>query len=315
MTLTPIKLLKPGVTKNTLLNLKNESMEIDTTDYIESMIEQDSRAKKLLAIEDASEMAKLYFHEKGVFEKIAKDLEKEVGKEFTFHCKNIDTMKLKKKSVHEYIMMEIIYENGTGHYGMAAVDHNKKTVKLYDPMVKEESDFKSSLKKALPRTYTITEYKNKYQPTGGFVSESLEEFKELGFSRKSAEDAYELSQFDELSQHHFCYVESLLAMMNHMGYGNPGPNDPRDRLTFVKRVIWGLLHKYVPMTSRSSAQWKYFEKNFPYIVETRSLTGKRLRMVHGFIQIPPAVIRLKKLKFCEDIDSSWSLKRIVDWAA
>ena len=68
MSLVPIKLLKNGVSKNTLLNLKNESAEIDTDDYIESRIETNPRARKLLAIEDASEMAKLYLHKSGLFE-------------------------------------------------------------------------------------------------------------------------------------------------------------------------------------------------------------------------------------------------------
>ena len=85
MSLIPIKLLKNGTTKNTLLNLKNETSEVDTDDYIESRIMTNSRARKLLAIEDASEMAKLYLHKKGVFEKIAADLKKETGKDFTFH--------------------------------------------------------------------------------------------------------------------------------------------------------------------------------------------------------------------------------------
>ena len=83
----------------------------------------------------------------------------------------------------------------------------------------------------------------------------------------------------------------------------------------MKRVIWGLLHKYVPREKRRSAQWKYFVKNFPYIMETRTPTGTRLRMVRGYIQVPPAVITLKKLNLRDDIDETWSLKRIVDWSA
>ena len=318
MSLIPIKLLKNGTTKNTLLNLKNETSEIDTDDYIESRIMTNSRARKLLAIEDASEMAKLYLHKKGVFEKIAADLKKETGKDFTFHCKKTKTMKVKKKSDIEYVMMEIAYDNTTGHYGLAKVNHKNKTARLYDSMVKDESDFKAPLEKVLTKRYKVTESKNKLQPTGGFVAGSFEEFKDPNYSdgipKKVLEDAYELSQYDELSQHHFCYVESLLAMMNDMGHGDPGPGDPRDRLTFVKRVIWGLLHKYVPKEKRKSAQWKYFAKNFPYIMETRSPTGKRLKMVHGYIQVPPAVITLKKLNLRDDIDDTWSLKRIIDWA-
>ena len=319
MSLIPIKLLKNGTTKNTLLNLKNESSEIDTDDYIESRIMTNSRARKLLAIEDASEMAKLYLHKKGIFEKIARDLKKETGKEFTFHCKKTKAMKVKKKTDIEYVMMEIAYDNSTGHYGLAKVNHKNKTARLYDSMVKDESDFKGPLEKVLTKRYNVTESKNKLQPTGGFVAGSFEEFKEPNYSggvpKKLLEDAYELSQYDELSQHHFCYVESLLAMMNDMGHGNPGPGDPRDRLTFVKRVIWGLLHKYVPKEKRKSSQWKYFVKNFPYIMETRSLTGNRLKMVRGYIQVPPGVITLKKLNLRDDIDETWSLKRIIDWSA
>ena len=319
MRLIPIKLLKAGVSKNTLLNLKNESSEIDTSDYIESIIEKNSRAKQLLAIEDASEMAKLYLHKKGVFEKIVRDIKKETGKEFTFQCKKTKAMKIKKKSDIEYIMMEVAYDNSTGHYGMAKVNHKNKTARLYDSMVKSESDFKAPLEKVLTDTYKLSVSKNAPQPTGGFVAGSLEEFREPSYSggvpKKLVEDAYELSQYDELSQHHFCYVESLLAMMNDLGHGDPGPGDPRDRLTFVKRVIWGLLHKYIPKEKRRSAQWKYFVENFPYIMETRGSTGKRLKMVRGYVQVPPAVITLKKMNLRDDIDETWSLKRIIDWSA
>ena len=104
-------------------------------------------------------------------------------------------------------------------------------------------------------------------------------------------------------------------MMNDLGHGDPGPGDPRDRLTFVKRVVWGLIHKYVPKDKRRSSQWKYFVKNFPYIMETRSPTGKRLKMVRGYVQVPPYKSSLKKLNLRNDIDDSWSLERIVKWAA
>ena len=319
MNLIPIKMLKNGVTKNTLLNLKKESSEIDTTDYIESRILTDSRAKKLLAIEDASEMAKKYLHKGGIFEKIMWDIKNETGKNFTFRCTTTDAMKVKKRGSLEYILMEKSYDNGAGHYGMARVNHMERNGRFFDSMMKSESDFKAPLDKVLTKRYTLTESKNKLQPTGGFVAGSLEEFKEPNYSggvpKKVLDEAYELSQYDELSQHHFCYVESLLAMMNDLGHGDPGPGDPRDRLTFVKRVVWGLIHKYVPKTNRRSAQWRYFVANFPYILETRSPNGKRLRMVRGYVQVPPYTVTLKKLDLRGDIDDSWSLKRIVDWSA
>ena len=319
MNLIPIKMLKNGVTKNTLLNLKKESSEIDTTDYIESRILTDSRAKKLLAIEDASEMAKKYLHKGGIFEKIMWDIKNETGKNFTFRCTTTDAMKVKRRGSLEYILMEKSYDNGAGHYGMARVNHMERNGRFFDSMMKSESDFKAPLDKVLTKRYTLTESKNKLQPTGGFVAGSLEEFKEPNYSggvpKKVLDEAYELSQYDELSQHHFCYVESLLAMMNDLGHGDPGPGDPRDRLTFVKRVVWGLIHKYVPKTNRRSAQWRYFVANFPYILETRSPNGKRLRMVRGYVQVPPYTVTLKKLDLRGDIDDSWSLKRIVDWSA
>lgn len=319
MNLIPIKLLKNGVTKNTLLNLKKEKSEIDLTDYIESKILTNARAKKLLAIEDASEMAKLYLHKKGLFEKIMRDIKEETGKIFTFQCSKTNAMKVKKRGELEYILMEASYDNGTGHYGMVRVNHMERTGKFFDSMMKRESDFKAPLEKALTKRYKLSESKNKPQPTGGFVAGSPEEFKEPNYSggvpKKILDEAYELSQYDELSQHHFCYVESLLAMMNDLDYGDPGPGDPRDRLTFVKRVVWGLIHKYVPKEKRGSAQWKYFVKNFPYIMETRSPTGKRLKMVRGYVQVPPYKSSLKKLNLRDDIDDSWSLKRIVKWAA
>ena len=319
MKLIPIKLLKDENIKNTLLNLTQDNSEIDKDDYVESKMLTDLRSRQLMAIEDASEMAKLYLHRPGIFEKIARDIRYESGKDFGFQCSRTDEMELNTEYPFEYIMMEVSYDENTGHYGMARVDHKEKTAKFYDSMTKAESDFKAPLEKLLTDQYTLIMSKNHPQPTGGFVSRTFEDFKDPKYSggvpKALLKRAFELSQYDELSQHHFCYVESLLAMMNDLGLCNPGPGDPRDRLTFIKRVVWGLIHKYNP--KRDTVQWKYFETNFRYIVETRSKLGKRLKMVRGYIQVPGNGdnITLKTLYFRDDIDKSWTLKEIVNWAA
>jgi hypothetical protein len=320
MKLIPIKLLTDESVKNTLLNLKKDNSEIDKDDYIESKILTDVKARQLLAIEDASEMAKRYLHKPGIFEKIAEDIKLETQVDFEFQCSDVSTMKFKKRRGLEYILMEVSYDdNNTGHYGVAKVNHYDKAVRLYDSMVKVESDFKTPLENLLTQRYTLTISKSHLQPTGGFVAESFEKFKDPDYSdgvpKKMLEKAFELSQYDELSQHHFCYVESLLAIMNDLGLGNPGPGDPRDRLVFIKRVVWGLIHKYTPV--RNTVQWNYFETNFRYIFETKNSYGKRFKMIHGYIQIPTdeVNIRLKTLHLRDDIDEKWTLKEIVDWAA
>jgi hypothetical protein len=319
MKLIPIKLLKDENIKNTLLNLTQDNSEIDKDDYVESKMLTDLRSRQLMAIEDASEMAKLYLHAPGIFEKIARDIRYESGEDFGFQCSRTDEMELNPEYPFEYIMMEVSYDENSGHYGMSRIDHNERTAKFYDSMTKVESDFKAPLENLLTDQYTLTMSKNHPQPTGGFVSKTFEDFKDPKYSggvpKALLKRAFELSQYDELSQHHFCYVESLLAMMNDLGLSNPGPGDPRDRLIFIKRVVWGLIHKYIP--KRDTVQWKYFETNFRYIVETRSQLGKRLKMVRGYIQVPGNGdnITLKTLYFRDDIDKSWTLKKIVDWAA
>jgi len=46
--------------------------------------------------------------------------------------------------------------------------------------------------------------------------------------------------------------------------------------------------------------------------------GKRLPMKRGFIQVPPTrgttKYRLKKMCLRSDIDSSWTVNKIVDWS-
>ena len=77
MSLVPIKLIKDISTRNRLLKIKDETPEIDKNDYIESRITTNMRARNLMAIEDASEMAKDYLHREGFFVRFGEDIKKE----------------------------------------------------------------------------------------------------------------------------------------------------------------------------------------------------------------------------------------------
>ena len=322
MTLTPIKLLNNKAVRSNLLNVKGESSEIDQDDYLESRMLTDNRARNLMAIEDASELAKKYLHEDGVFEKIRDDIRAETGQNFSFSCRKTRNMKnLPARKGVEYMMMEWTPGNGTafGHYGMARVDHDNKKVNIYDSMANKGSAFEEYFGKR----YTVRTVNKigKPQPTGGDVMNDISTFKKKykdnlkKYKPVTIKKMFEISQYDELSQHHFCYIESFISLMVDLGMTKPGFKDPRERIKYIKRIIWGLIHKYVPKTRRRGSQWKYFVENFPYIMTTRTSTGELLKMKNGEFQIPPTgdvKYALKKLNLRNDIDSTWSLKRIVE---
>ena len=288
MELTPVKLLKNGPAKRTLLKLKGENTSnIDKKDYLESRMNKLTRARELMAIEDASEMAKLYLHAGGVFEKIIRALLRETGKKVTFRClKTSNKSKLPmKKSGLEYIMIEWMPNNGTnfGHYGMARVSHARKTVTVYDSMANSESPFENHFKKVYDGKYKIiTPNKiGRPQPTGGDVKSTPAEFKkhyDLKVVPASVKKMFEISQYDELSQHHFCYIESFISFMVDNRLAEPVYKDPRERLLYIKIVVWNLVHKYVPKTKQKGSQWKYFVTNFPYYMVSRTGEDKKLEL-------------------------------------
>jgi hypothetical protein len=312
MSLTPIKLIRDVSLRNKLLKIKRETAEIDKNDYIESRMTTNAKARNLMAIEDASEIAKSYLLKKNFFVRFGEDIKKESGKDFKFSFRETTAMERKRTPFNgaigiEYILMEHSYPDGSGHYGMAKVDHDTKIAIIYDSMTDIETDFEEPLRSLLGRRYKITMgtiYGCYPQPTGGFVSQSFTNFKNknsTGLSQKKLEEAFVISQYDELSQHHFCYMESFVAMMTDLGILRPGPKDPRERLEYIKKFIWRVIHKYVPVSNRKTAKWEYFEENFPYIMETTDKNGKRLPMRNGMIQLPPsngnARFRVKKIKF------------------
>ena len=331
MELTPIKLIKNRDVRDRLLRVKGETAEIDTSDYIESKMNTSLAARHLMAIEDAGEVAKQLLQRPGIFEKIGKDIKKEADYEFKFQCRRTSNMTKPTKTPNgiEYLHIAHTYPSGDGHYALARVNHNNKEIKLFNSMGANRTEFKNELRTVYGNRYTIRNKQSSFQPTGGFVSTNIENYKQLLKNtkinirnKKVLEKSFEISQYDELSQHHFCYIVACIAMMHDTLRTPLGPKDPRDRLTFIKRVVWALIHKYTPPSNRTSLKWKYFVTNFPYILQITNTNGKRFNLNH-IAQVPKFVeglnverVRksLAKLELLRGINSSWSLTQIMNWA-
>lgn len=313
----PIKLISNTNVRNHLLKLKNETSHIDTQDYIESRIHIKRSARDLMAIEDASEIAKQFLQERGIFEKIGEDIKKESGVHFKFVC---TTTPRKTHTGLEYRHIAHTYPDGGGHYGLVRVDHTAKTIKLFNSMGPNRREFIDELE----TSYSLKRDTTTFQPTGGFVTTDVKSYKQLLKDTKIRvpnteilEKSFKISQYDELSQHHFCYIEAFIAMM-HDTMGTPlGPKDPRDRLSFVKAIVWGLIHKYVPKAQRNTLEWTYFTTNFPYYMKVTDAQGQRFRLNH-IAQIPKSGEKIRKIlvkmELPGNIDAHWSLQRIVNWA-
>ena len=331
MDLVPIKLIRNRNVRNTLLRVKGETAEIDTSDYIERKMNTSIAARHLMAIEDAAEIAKRLIQRTGVFEQIGKDIKKEAGYDFSFKCRRTSTMTkpTKNRKGTEYLHIAHTYSNGDGHYALAKINHTNKSIKVFNSMGANRKEFRSELRTVYGNNYSIINKNSSFQPTGGFVTKNTKNYekflKNININirnKKVLEKSFEISQYDELSQHHFCYIEAFIAMM-HDTLGTPiGPEDPRNRLIFIKKVVWALVHKYTPPSNRTSLKWKYFEKNFPYFLRITNTNGQRFRLNH-VAQVPKVVngvnverVRksLVKLELPKGINSSWSLTQIMNWA-
>jgi len=359
----PVKLLPAGSNRTQLLNAIGErNVRFNQNDYIEKLAGRKANEGKsgkgqhaaitLLAIENASEIAKSYLHVTGMFEKMMGDV---IGtrENMTYQVKSSkNNLNIQRKSgaQENFILVEQKFGNGTGHYGLIHLKHRNGQVNVYDSMYDLDlSNFVNVARKwapmarswESPKVRSILGCKAKYiegwgvklqvQPTGGFVSSNYNNFLNANhngygiqikkqYGETVAKGAYKLSQFDEMSQHHFCYMESIYAMMLAVGLtNNPGPNDPRKRIAFIKKFIWGMIHKYTPKSKRRTAKWKYFSKTFPYIMATTSKTGKSLRLFRGATQLPDnnGEFSTKTLKMSwsgyDKIDPSWSLEDVLAW--
>ena len=369
----PVKLLPAGSNRNQLLKAIGEnSVKFDQNDFIEKLAGQKAKEGKMthaairvLAIENASEIAKGYLHAPGMFEQIMKDIIGTRGYisyqiKTTKNNLNIQRKKYPQDHHENFVLVSETFGNGSGHYGLIHLQHQNGKVRVYDSMYGEGSKFQNVAQK-----WTKTRYENRasatswdiptvrsifgckakmtnrsdgkgsnilsVQPSGGFVANNYNNFLNENYNgfgirikrlygETVAKGAFRLSQFDELSQHHFCYMESIYAMMLAIGLTkNPGPNDPRKRIAFIKKFIWGIIHKYTPKSKRGTAKWKYFSKTFPYTMTTTSKTGKSLRLWRGSVQLPDndGTFSTKTLRVSwngyDKIDPSWSLTDVLNW--
>ena len=362
----PVKLLPAGSNRTQLLKAIGEkSVNFDQNDFIEKLAGQKAKegkmthaAVRLLAIENASEIAKTYLHAPGMFEQIMKDIigtRENISYQIKTTKNNLNISR--KPGVYEnFILVDDKFNNGTGHYGLIHLQHKNGKVNVYDSMYGRGSAFEKVAKKwtskttwNVPKIRSIFGCKAKVrnrsdgsidviqvQPTGGFIATNYtnflnENYNGLGtngngtkilksYGETIAKGAFRLQQYDEMSQHHFCYMESIYAMMLAIGLTeNPGPNDPRKRIAFIKKFIWGMIHKYTPKSERGTAKWKYFSKTFPYIMTTQSKTGKSLRLWRGAVQLPDddGTFSTKTMgtswKGYDKIDPSWSLVDVLKW--
>lgn len=359
----PVKLLPAGSNRTQLLrDIGENTVRFNQNDYIEQrageMVESGKmghNAVTLLAIENASEVAKTYLHARGMFEKMMEDV---IGtrENMTYQVKSSkNNLNIQRKSgaQENFVLVEQKFGNGTGHYGLIHLKHQNGQVNVYDSMYDSDlSNFVNVAKKWAPQARSwnspkvrsilgckakVTDgffgntKKLQVQPTGGFVASNYNNFLNTNhngygirikreYGETVARGAFRLQQYDEMSQHHFCYMESIYAMMLAVGLtNNPGPNDPRKRISFIKKFIWGMIHKYTPKSKRRTAKWNYFSKTFPYILTTHSKTGKSLRMWKGVAQLPDndGKFSTKTLKASwggyDKIDPSWSLEDVLAW--
>ena len=356
----PVKLLPAGANRTRLMKVIGEkTLNFSRNDYIERTAGiktgggSRERARTLLAIENASEIAKTYLHAPGMFEKIMEDAIGTRARTMSYQIKNTtnNLNTTRKKYPHDtnqdFILLTHKFQNRTAHTGLLHIEHVNGKVTVYDSMYGMGSSFLtvalkqfgSKMEWSTPRVRSIFGCKAKVtagsekvqvQPSGGFVTSNYNNFTNTpgdwgatirnNYGEKVAKGAFRLSQYDELSQHHFCYMEALYAMMLAIGHTkNPGPNDPRKRISFIKKFIWGIIHKYTPKSKRNTAQWKYFSKTFPYIMTTTSKTGKTLRLFKGTIQLPDhdgsfgIGTKAMSWKGYDKIDERWSIEDVLNW--
>ena len=148
----PVKLLPAGSNRTQLLkDIGEKSVKFDKNDYIEQLAGQKAKegkmthaAIRLLAIENASEIAKRYLHTPGVLEQIMKDIIGTRGYisyqiKTTMNNLNIQRKRYPQDHHENFILVSDTFKNRTGHYGLIHLKHQNGKVRVYASMYGEHS--------------------------------------------------------------------------------------------------------------------------------------------------------------------------------
>jgi hypothetical protein len=303
-----------------LLAFIGEAPTLDTDDFLEREVSRGSEdAANLLAIENATEIAKRYVqrHYVDILRAIRSECVKEEN--HLFRCKNLDTLAKSEVDV-EYIHLEATLENDDGHAIFVKVNNVSRQIVIFDSMGEDAyvNEFEDVIRSRYPG-YRIRDKSLGFQPTGGFTQETPEQMGvamyisgEPGYLRR----AWDVSQYDELSQHHFCYVEAFVAMaFESLSMHRSGPEDPRERLRYIKRVVWGFVHTFYT-GPREGPVWDYFTETFPYYMTTWNSDGSRMHLKNDIFQVPKKETFIRRIERFETVDTSaWSIRDILRWAA
>lgn len=302
----PVKLMKNTAS---ILNFMGEKKAIDKSDRTEVLMAQGNRlATQVMTLENASEIARLLLQAPGVFEAISNEIIKECKCNVNMNSKcklTSEPLNSSRKGVEIIHLGTKLNKGGDGHYVGAIVNHRIGKIYLSDSMGQLSGETPVFIN-YLKRHFTNYEVKNEtnmigYQPTGGFYPKTISQLKQRLLQKnitindeKYLDQIFDISQYDELSQHHFCYIESFVYMC-HKVMGTPlGPTLPRERVIFMKKVIYGLVHKFGLLNNKAESVKNYFERNFPYYLKFTTPSGNKINLKGGIFHIPYLPVRSKR---------------------
>lgn len=333
--LVPVKLLKNVSNKREILRFMKDKPILDYEDRM--------TPASFLAIDNASEIARIIFQKPGVFETISSAISQECNcraPAIGFQCTLTNVLKNNpSRTRNEFIHLGTTLEGGAGHYAGVIVNHNTKKINISDSIGKSSGEINKFIN-ALRREYPGYEIINNSnvkgtQPTGGFFAKNVSKFKrqllDAGINVSTLHDKivnqlYKITQFDELSQHHFCYIESFLYICHKILKTPMGESDPRRRIIFIKKVIWGLVHKFRLLETVPIPVKNYFLKNFKYYVQTTTMNNRPIPLKGGRFQIPnnippttrtqvPIIYKTRIVRIdMPDVTPNTSIKRIIELA-